>query len=81
MEYTFTGDHEFFQECEDARVERFEMFDVETVDVQDADAGDVAPDNEYAVDREDMDGDHESALASCGWGTDEDYGCFGGDDY
>ena len=21
-----------------------------------------------------MDGDHESALASCGWGTDEDYG-------
>ena len=23
---------------------------------------------------EDMDGDHASALASCGWGTDEDYG-------
>jgi hypothetical protein len=21
-----------------------------------------------------MDGDHASALASCGWGTDEDYG-------
>jgi hypothetical protein len=21
-----------------------------------------------------MDGDHESGLASCGWGTDEDYG-------
>lgn len=27
-----------------------------------------------------MDGDHESALASCGWGTDEDYGYYG-DDY
>lgn len=27
---------------------------------------------------ESMDGDHESALASCGWGTDEDYGCFDG---
>ncbi len=27
-----------------------------------------------------MDGDHESALASAGWGTDEDYGYFGGDD-
>lgn len=27
---------------------------------------------------ESMDGDHESALASCGWGTDEDYGCFEG---
>ena len=26
----------------------------------------------------DMDGDHESALASAGWGTDEDYG--GGDE-
>jgi len=26
-----------------------------------------------------MDGDHESALASCGWGTDEDYGCYGDD--
>ena len=22
-----------------------------------------------------MDGDHQSALASCGWGTDEDYVC------
>jgi len=30
-----------------------------------------------------MDGDHASALASVGWGTDEDYGCFdgGGDDW
>jgi hypothetical protein len=27
-----------------------------------------------------MDGDHESGLASAGWGTDEDYG-FYGDDY
>jgi len=24
-----------------------------------------------------MDGDHDSAMASAGWGTDEDYGCFG----
>jgi hypothetical protein len=27
-----------------------------------------------------MDGDHASALASAGFGTDEDYGYFGGDD-
>ena len=27
-----------------------------------------------------MDGDHDSAMASCGWGTDEDYGYYG-DDY
>jgi hypothetical protein len=24
-----------------------------------------------------MDGDHQSALASAGWGTDEDYGDYG----
>lgn len=29
---------------------------------------------------ESMDGDHESALASAGFGTDEDYGYFGGDE-
>ena len=28
-----------------------------------------------------MDGDHESGLASAGWGTDEDYGLYDGDDY
>ena len=28
-----------------------------------------------------MDGDHESALASCGWGTDEDYGYYGDGDW
>jgi hypothetical protein len=26
-----------------------------------------------------MDGDHDSAMTSCGWGTDEDYGYFGDD--
>ena len=28
---------------------------------------------ECQADPGDMDGDHASALASCGWGTDEDY--------
>jgi len=33
-------------------------------------------DEHYEPDYDDsMDGDHESALASAGWGTDEDYGC------
>jgi hypothetical protein len=27
-----------------------------------------------------MDGDHDSAMTSCGWGTDEDYGNFGEND-
>ena len=26
-----------------------------------------------------MDGEHDSAMTSCGWGTDEDYGHFGDD--
>jgi hypothetical protein len=29
---------------------------------------------------EGMDGDHDSAMTSCGWGTDEDYGNFGEND-
>lgn len=28
-----------------------------------------------------MDGDHDSAMASAGWGTDEDYGHFGGEEF
>jgi hypothetical protein len=30
---------------------------------------------------ESMDGDFDSAMASAGYGTDEDYGCYGNDDY
>lgn len=26
-----------------------------------------------------MDGDHDSSMTSCGWGTDEDYGYYGDD--
>ena len=29
---------------------------------------------------ESMDGDHDSAMTSCGWGTDEDYGFYGDDE-
>lgn len=28
---------------------------------------------------ESMDGDHDSCMTSCGWGTDEDYGVYCGD--
>jgi hypothetical protein len=28
-----------------------------------------------------MDGDWDSAMASAGFGTDEDYGCYGGDEW
>ena len=39
--------------------------------------------NEILIDDEfddSMDGDHDSALASIGWGTDEDYGAYGSDE-
>lgn len=38
----------------------------------------VIDESEYVSDYDDsMDGDHASALASVGWGTDEDYGYYG----
>lgn len=42
---------------------------------------DFEPEPEDDFDYDDpMDGDHESALASAGFGTDEDYGYYGGDE-
>lgn len=35
-------------------------------------------DNDYDYD-DSMDGDHDSAMESAGWGTDEDYGYYGED--
>ena len=45
MDNNFSGDYEFFQECEDARVEVFEMFDVE--DGEDVEDGDCGEDYSY----------------------------------
>lgn len=41
--------------------------------------GDYDPDYDIWDDDESMDGDHDSAMTSCGWGTDEDYGHYGDD--
>ena len=45
------------------------------------DMDDYQSSNEYwETDYDDsMDGDHDSAMTSCGWGTDEDYGYYGDD--
>jgi len=40
----------------------------------------LADEIEYDIDDESMDGDFDSAMASAGHGTDEDYGYFGGDE-
>jgi hypothetical protein len=49
--------------------QRFDVYDVEWRDIEP---------NGYC---ESMDGDFDSAMTSAGFGTDEDYGCFGGEDY
>lgn len=41
-------------------------------------AGDDDLNNDYD---DSMDGDFDSAMRDAGFGTDEDYGCFGGEDY
>lgn len=43
-------------------------------------AADESEDEDEDID-DSMDGDHESALTSAGFGTDEDYGCYGDGDY
>jgi hypothetical protein len=50
------------------------------VDVEDGDYESGQESDEYVPDGvlDDMDGD-AAWLASAGWGTDEDYGCFGED--
>jgi len=44
---------------------------------QEWDVEDVNYDDHDDFYDESMDGDHESGLASAGWGTDEDYGYYG----
>jgi hypothetical protein len=46
----------------------------EADDVNYDDYNDFTDEDEYD---DSMDGDHESGLASAGWGTDEDYGYYG----
>ena len=52
-------------------------------DAAERDAADIEAmenDPDYGPE-DDMDGDHASALASCGWGVDEDYGGYGGEEW
>jgi hypothetical protein len=49
--------------------------DDESLDVVDYDPS-CDPSDEDNYD-ESMDGDHDSAMESCGWGTDESYGYYG----
>lgn len=59
------------------------IFDDETESVTFDPEEDALEGDDYEPDfNSDMDGDAESALASAGFGTDEDYGCFNdGEDF
>lgn len=57
-DYNYDYSDDFFQECED-----YNDYYIEENSVEDDDDYDDS-----------MDGDHESGLASAGFGTDEDYG-------
>jgi len=57
----------------EARFERDETFDDFDSEVQ---CEEVYHEEEYDYD-DSMDGDHDSAMASAGWGTDEDHGYSG----
>jgi len=52
--------------------------ELSSVEVEDIIYGEGSSELDEPYDYDDsMDGDHESALASAGWGTDEDYGYYG----
>ena len=65
MAYNYDDHDDFYQECED-----YNDYYIEENEVEDDDDYDDS-----------MDGDIESGLASAGWGTDEDYGSYGEDNY
>lgn len=58
--------NDFYEECED-----YNDYYIEENDADEDEDVDSFDDS--------RDGDHESGLASCGWGTDEDYGYYGDD--
>ncbi len=49
------------------------------IDDESHDSDDANYDDDNAFYDDSMDGDHDSAMESAGWGTDEDYGYYGED--
>lgn len=61
---------------DESQIEPVIIYDGQGLEPSDADLDDSAEDDYYP---EDMDGDHDSAMASAGLGMDEDYGNYGND--
>jgi hypothetical protein len=55
--------------------------DIHVANVFEDDGDEDADEDDFDDFDDSMDGDHDSAMASAGWGTDEDYGSYGGDEY
>jgi hypothetical protein len=72
-EYLYDNKEDIYMD-NDTNYDDYNDFYGESVDYDDY--NDEAGDDSYD---DSMDGDHESGLASAGWGTDEDYGYFGED--
>lgn len=71
------------ERCEDAlcREERKAAHDYQLDERDEEDENDTAAREEWEDDRTTFDmSDDAEALASAGWGTDEDYGYYGGED-
>ena len=66
----------YHDDTADAIYDDYNDFYGESVDYDDY--NDEAGDDSYD---DSMDGDHDSAMRDAGFGTDEDYGYFGGEDY
>lgn len=74
----YDDNHEIYHEdgvnyIDDELLDRDPNYDDHDDFYDDQNSGEVDwhDEDEY---NDDMDGDHDSAMTSCGWGTDEDYG-------
>lgn len=71
----YEDDMNYADDVDASNYDDYNDFYSESMDYEDY--NDEADDDSYD---DSMDSDHESALASAGWGTDEDYGYYGDDD-
>ena len=71
----YEDDHMFFNESNESDEYLYDDYNDFNEMVEDG-ADEDWDDDSYD---DSMDGDHESGLASAGWGTDEDYGHYGND--
>jgi len=70
----YEDDMNYADDVDASNYDDYNDFYGESMDYEDY--NDEADDDSYD---DSMDGDHESALSSAGWGTDEDYGYYGDD--